>query len=124
MCARILGPSSLMLIWLNGQIPKVMIQDLVESLDRRVEAVRAAKGGPVSQCPWVWNVMVNKHIWMRYDMVRCPHTFGHVLYLEVAMGRIFQHLIHLGFGFTFHRSAACVKHAKFTLLLLNGAGLE
>ena len=53
------------------QVPAAMFQHLVESLPRRVEAVKAAKGNQLH---------INSHDFgMRCSTSRCPHTLGHVV---------------------------------------------
>ena len=55
------------------QVPAAMFQHLVESLPRRVEAVIATRGDQLH---------IKAHDFgMRCSMSRCPHTFGHVVYL-------------------------------------------
>ena len=57
------------------QIPAAMFQHLVENLPRRVVAVIAAKGGD--------QLHINAHDFgMRCWTNRCPHTFGHVVYVH------------------------------------------
>ena len=56
-----------------NQVPAAMFQHLVESFPRTVEAVIEAKGG---------STPFNGHdIVMRCLTSRCPHTFGHVVYV-------------------------------------------
>ena len=54
----------------------------MERLPRRVEAVRAAKRGNSILMPLVleWDVQ-QAHIGV---MVRCPYTFGHIVYIDVV----------------------------------------
>jgi hypothetical protein len=55
------------------QVPLAMFQHQVESFPRRVEAIIAAKGGPLH---------INAHDFgMRCSTSRCQHTFGHVVYI-------------------------------------------
>ena len=55
------------------QILPAMFQHLVESLPRRVEVVLAAKGDQLH---------INAHDFgMRCWTSRCPHTFGHIVYV-------------------------------------------
>jgi hypothetical protein len=53
------------------QGPTEMFQHLLESLSKRVEAVIAAKEGPT---PY--------YFVMRCSTIRCPRTFGHVVYKQ------------------------------------------
>ena len=50
-----------------------MFQHLVESLPRRVEAVRAENGDELH--------IASHDFGTRCAMSRCPHTFGHVVYM-------------------------------------------
>ena len=67
------------------QVPAAMFQHLVESLPRRVEAVVGAKGDQLH---------IDAHdLGMRCSTSRCPHTFGHVVYIMSVKPHIYSNVL-------------------------------